>query len=1180
MNGSISRRHQWAILSYGLTVIVDPDNPNIDIVFVHGFTGHPERTWTHKKGEVRPGKECDDDGSVEPPSKSRRLNLFSTSRHANGPSSAPVYWPEDLLPLTTPGARVLTYGYDTHIGHTMGRPVTENTVYDIAWDFLLDLEAERRKGPLRPLLFIAHSLGGIIVKEMLRRASGCKIAEIQLHSVFESTVGIIFFGTPHAGADPRGILQRVAEKVAKAAGFRPNDQIIQSLLPSAERLRELRDEFGPMAQERNWKIHSFQEQVGVNMPDNRKIVEDTSSCLHLPTGEITQHIHRNHMQMCRFTGLDDGEYKKVAAALGRIETAVPQTLRDRSPPMDANQRRELLDSLGFSQIDARHMTIKNAHAKTCKWLLKRPEYLSWLDPVEIDQHHGFLWIKGKPGSGKSTLMKFLLVHARKKIKNETVISFFFNARGNDLEKSTSGMYRSLLSQLLERFPALQVVLDSLGLSTRSGGCPQWSIESLEALFKQSIETLGESSVLCLIDALDECDERQIRNMVSFFEQIGDLAVSKGFRFRVCFSSRHYPHITIRQGLDLVLEGQEGHAEDITDYISSELKIGRSKLAETIRLELQEKAAGVFMWVILVVEILNKQHDGGRIHTLRRRLGDIPADLHDLFRSILTRDDEDKDELILCIQWVLFAKQPLRPEQLYFAIRSGVEPDELTAWDPNEATTDTIKRFILSSSKGLTEITKSKSPTVQFIHESVVDFLLKEKGLSQIWPGLQSQLEGQSHEKLKRCCVEYMGVDISSCADLSISLAKASSEEAAALRHSIFKTFPLLEYAVHNVLYHADVAEGLGIAQKDFLTNFCHLKWVRLNNLFERHKIRHYTPNVSLLYILAERNFPNLIRGHSSVLSCMEVENERYGPPFVAALCTGSEQAVEVFRDALVANSLGGATQYRSQYSRDNLKRAGFSRHFKFPKDANPLSYLSLLGDEALFTSVLAMRKFNVNDKYDDGWTLLESAASKEQEVAVQLLLNAGADIHIRCHDDRTLLHKSVVAGSKAIVSILLDKGADIEAKDNDGQTPLHCSHSSDVTGILLDRGADIEAKDNSGQTPLHCSYSSDIIGMLLDRGANIEAKDHIGKTPLHCSYSSDIIGMLLDRGANIEAKDNNGRTPLYCSRGPDRIGILLDRGADVNARDNIGWTTLHSGGIITAGRLYISQRIQLLPACF
>ncbi|KAH6718065.1 hypothetical protein BKA61DRAFT_475878, partial [Leptodontidium sp. MPI-SDFR-AT-0119] len=541
------------------------------------------------------------------------------------------------------------------------------------------------------------------------------------------------------------------------------------------------------------------------------------------------------------------------------------------------------------------MTIKKAHAKTCEWLLDKSEYLAWLDAAKLHEHHGFLWIKGKPGTGKSTMMKFALSNSRKIMKDRIIISFFFNARGTDLEKSTIGMYRSLLVQLLERLPELQCVFESLGFATwNSISHPQWSIELLKDLFGQAIQLLGQFSVLYFIDALDECDERQIRDMVTFFEHLGELTVSAAIRFQVCFSSRHYPHITIKQGLSLVLEGQEGHIQDIASYIDSNLKIGHSKLAEQIRAELQEKATGVFMWVVLVVEILNKEHDGGRIHALRQRLRDIPGDLHKLFRDILTRDYYNKDELLLCIQWLLFARHPLKPEELYFAILSGIKPQDQSRWDSDEITTDVIKRFILSSSKGLAEITKSKTPIVQFIHESVRDFLLKGNGLRAVWSDLGDNFQGQSHERLKQCCLNYMNIDIATHLNIGTPLPKASSPEAAALRQSAAEAFPFLQYAVQKVLHHADMAGRGCVNQKDFVQSFQLAKWINLDNLFERHEIRRHTPNASLLYILAEGNMPNLIRVYSSNLPCFEIEHERYGPPFFAALATGSDEAVRAF----------------------------------------------------------------------------------------------------------------------------------------------------------------------------------------------------------------------------------------------------------------------------------------------
>jgi hypothetical protein len=81
----------------------------------------------------------------------------------------------------------------------------------------------------------------------------------------------MFLGTPHGGADPRGFLQHVAEKAIKAAGFSVNKQIVDTLLPSAERLKELRDEFSPMAHQQGWIIHSFQEEIGVNLLSGHKV---------------------------------------------------------------------------------------------------------------------------------------------------------------------------------------------------------------------------------------------------------------------------------------------------------------------------------------------------------------------------------------------------------------------------------------------------------------------------------------------------------------------------------------------------------------------------------------------------------------------------------------------------------------------------------------------------------------------------------------------------------------------------------------------------------------------------------------------------------------------------------------------------------------------------------------------
>jgi pimeloyl-ACP methyl ester carboxylesterase len=232
-------------------------------VFVHGFTGHPEKTWS-TSGSVPATAQASSSVEGERPSKFRKVftSASDSGIAKGGTAKGTVYWPRDLLPKVIPQARVLTYGYDTHIRHVVGRPVSTSTLYAHAGDFLAALESNRRKDPSRPLVFVAHSLGGLIVKEALRQSRGYE-SQPHLRSVFESTSGLVFFGTPHEGADPLGLVHHVVALLTKGVGFRVNDKIVEALSPSAEYQLQLRDEFTRMIDERGWIIHSFQEQYAL-----------------------------------------------------------------------------------------------------------------------------------------------------------------------------------------------------------------------------------------------------------------------------------------------------------------------------------------------------------------------------------------------------------------------------------------------------------------------------------------------------------------------------------------------------------------------------------------------------------------------------------------------------------------------------------------------------------------------------------------------------------------------------------------------------------------------------------------------------------------------------------------------------------------------------------------------------
>jgi hypothetical protein len=117
----------------GIKVLFDPLDAAVDIVFVHGLTGDRERTWTSP---------------------------------VNG-----VCWPRDLLPAFLPDARVLTFGYDAYVMQKHGQ-MAQIDISHHGNDLLNALANERQQYALatRPIIFVAHSLGGLLCKDAIQKS--------------------------------------------------------------------------------------------------------------------------------------------------------------------------------------------------------------------------------------------------------------------------------------------------------------------------------------------------------------------------------------------------------------------------------------------------------------------------------------------------------------------------------------------------------------------------------------------------------------------------------------------------------------------------------------------------------------------------------------------------------------------------------------------------------------------------------------------------------------------------------------------------------------------------------------------------------------------------------------------------------------------------------------------------
>ena len=209
-----------------------------------------------------------------------------------------------------------------------------------------------------------------------------------------------------------------------------------------------------------------------------------------------------------------------------------------------------------------------------------------------------------------------------------------------------------------------------------------------------------------------------------------------------------------------MENQPERSQDIEHYVRSELAGGHSPQMDRLRRNLLDQSSGLFLWVDLVVPMLNKAYDQGKTSmAMLRKLEEIPRDLQDLFAQIFSKDQEDLEECITLLEWVLFSKIPLMPIELYHAVQYTYLKTGIA--ENMALTQDMVVRYVLNCSRGFVEIIKARTPVVQLIHETVRDYLggnvlqQRQSGVSTSHVSGQELQADSCHMKLSEACLYYL-----------------------------------------------------------------------------------------------------------------------------------------------------------------------------------------------------------------------------------------------------------------------------------------------------------------------------------------------------------------------------------------------------------------------------------------
>jgi ankyrin repeat protein len=192
-------------------------------------------------------------------------------------------------------------------------------------------------------------------------------------------------------------------------------------------------------------------------------------------------------------------------------------------------------------------------------------------------------------------------------------------------------------------------------------------------------------------------------------------------------------------------------------------------------------------------------------------------------------------------------------------------------------------------------------------------------------------------------------------------------------------------------------------------------------------------------------------------------------------------------------------------------------------------------------------------------TPLIDAVKRHDGVAVNALLDRGADVTAVEGDGGTALHWAAQLDDLATVELLLEAGAAPRAANRFGVTPIELAANNGNAAIiarLIAAGADPDARSREGQTPLMSAALSgrvDAIEELLVGGAAVDsAESYRGQTALMLAAGEgnvDAVRALIGAGANVAARSKSGFTPLlFAVRNAqlETVGLLLEHGANVD----------------------------------